>query len=256
MALGAIQGGASVVAVADKVGRTRRLLQANLDGIPVLDQRIKFLNYHPDVILIGDEREQWARNITLDVRPRVVCYEKKSKEDWLDGYEVSEESLGAIEFGLPQKRLRTFVVGFRSDLNPGFRHSFPFPDTEGCHITAGDLFEKNRVDLLVSPEWEEKAKAAKEKRARSGFRFNSHFVSPDGVWPAITPRCGKDRSGIIVESPEGRRFMSRVEAKRVMGFPDDWRIPSAQQDIYALLGADVCPPVMRAIMDEIRVWLF
>lgn len=79
------------------------------------------------------------------------------------------------------------------------------------------------------------------KRQRAEVRF-------DGVAGCLrTPVGGSSRQTIIVV--EGDRVRSRLlssrEAARLMGLPDDYRLPARYNDAYHVAGDGVCPPVVR-----------
>jgi site-specific DNA-cytosine methylase len=112
-----------------------------------------------DLGIVADERKEWARRRVMASRPRIVCMERKSKDDWLSGYNCYSEVLCASEFGLAQKRKREFLVAFRGDLSPGFS-TFPFPDpVHGFHNPTEPTLTKNSkvsipeaMELMGYPE--------------------------------------------------------------------------------------------------------
>jgi DNA (cytosine-5)-methyltransferase 1 len=63
-------------------------------------------------------------------------------------YNVTCEVLNAADFGVPQKRERVFIVGFRSDVNANW--SFPKPTHSGRALVydqfiSGDYWERHKV---------------------------------------------------------------------------------------------------------------
>ena len=53
---------------------------------------------------------------------------------------------------------------------------------------------------------------------------------------------------IVVEGDRVRsRLLSSREAARLMGLPDDYRLPARYNDAYHVAGDGVCPPVVRHI---------
>lgn len=118
--------------------RPRAFVFENVKGLT----RSTFANYleyirlqlrHPD--LVARKREPW-----LDHLARLEDYETKGRHDGLH-YNVVMRVLNAADYGVPQKRERVFIVGFRSDL--GVEWHFPTP----THSQDALLWWQYRSDL-------------------------------------------------------------------------------------------------------------
>ena len=57
------------------------------------------------------------------------------------GYSVKYRLLNAAEFGVPQNRLRVFIIGIRNDIDVNFE--FPEP----TYFQEGTLFDKSFIPL-------------------------------------------------------------------------------------------------------------
>jgi len=81
------------------------------------------------------------------------------------------------------------------------------------------------------------------KRQRAEVRFD------DLAGCLRTPRGGSSRQTIIVvDGDEIRsRLLSPREAARLMGLPEDYRLPPRYNDAYQVAGDGVCVPVVRHI---------
>ena len=93
----------------------------------------------------------------------------------------------------------------------------------------GAIYKRTRQD----------ADGAKRQRAEARF---------DEVAGCLrTPRGGSSRQTlIVVEHGEIRtRLVSPREAARLMGLPDDYRLPSRYNDAYHVAGDGVCVPAVR-----------
>jgi site-specific DNA-cytosine methylase len=213
-----------------------------------------------DVVLLGDECAEWARAVVLACRPRAVLCEKEFTDDWLGGeYERFEERLNAHEFGVPQDRPSWFSVSFRKDavLSGGHRKflTFPFPEPGHDRKVLGDVLE-SRPDLVVAGRTREYVEQ-RDKRARErGYRYRCRLVGRLDPAPFLSRNYSHDKLYWLADAPEGPRTVSVLEAKRIMGFPDDWTMGLHDGRAMFLLGGDVCPPVARALVAEVADWVY
>jgi DNA (cytosine-5)-methyltransferase 1 len=70
----------------------------------------------------------------------------------------------------------------------------------------------------------------------------------------MEPCAGPSRSEIAwcgIIHPDRERYISLPEAKRLTGFPDDFKLPGRKLGI-GLVGNSVPPPLMRAIALHVR----
>lgn len=101
--------------------------------------------------------------------------------------------------------------------------------------TVGGVYKRTRSDADGS------------KRQRAEVRF-------DGVAGCLrTPVGGSSRQTIIVVEGDlvRSRLLSSREAARLMGLPDDYRLPARYNDAYHVAGDGVCPPVVRHIAQHL-----
>lgn len=94
--------------------------------------------------------------------------------------------------------------------------------------------------------------AAKHKAAGNGFGFG--LVDENSVSRTLSARYYKDGSEILVSQGTGavpRRLTPR-ECARLMGFPDEFKIPVSDTQAYKQFGNSVVMPVMREVASIIR----
>jgi DNA (cytosine-5)-methyltransferase 1 len=98
----------------------------------------------------------------------------------------------------------------------------------------------------------------KRTRVESGKRFQRAEVRFDGIAGCLrTPGGGSSRQTIIVV--DGKRIQSRLlsirEAARLMGVPDDYKIPANYNDGYHIFGDGLAVPavahIARNLLDPI-----
>lgn len=169
---------------------------------------------------------------------------KRTLKDEL-GYEVFEKVLDAKEF-VPQHRERIFIVGFK-------RHGsgFVFPTLSGKRPVLNDILEKGEVDkkyTLTPKLWAYlQAYAKKHKAAGNGFGYG--LVTPDKTTRTLSARYYKDGSEILIHQPRKPRprRLTPNEARRLMGFPDDFKIISSDSRAYRQFGNSVVVPVVKEV---------
>ena len=132
--------------------RPRAVLFENVKGL----LRASFAKYFEYVILqitypdlVRDSRETWSDHLS-----RLERYHTKGKRDGLC-YRVVFQLLNAADYGVPQRRERVLIVGFRSDLNREW--SFPQPTHSQEALlrekwVSGEYWERHRVPRNKRPE--------------------------------------------------------------------------------------------------------
>ena len=160
------------------------------------------------------------------------------------GYTLSYKLLNAANFGVPQKRERVILVGFRNDLNI----TFDFPD----ETNAG-----NWVPLSVAvPQLaiEEKKYYFSEKAVQGMKNAKNNMkrgLAQDLSQPCLTVTSHlakvslNSRDPVLLVDPEKelyRRFTPR-EAARIQSFPDTFQFAGSETDAYRQIGNAV-PPVL------------
>ncbi|MBR8839776.1 MAG: DNA cytosine methyltransferase [Stigonema ocellatum SAG 48.90 = DSM 106950] len=132
--------------------RPKAFLIENVRGL----LRRNFLNYfeyillqltHPELLPKPDE--PWAEHLA-----RLERHHNSGKSDNL-GYRVTFRLLNAADYGVPQKRERVFIVGFRSDLKANW--SFPEPThSEEALLqhkwVTGEYWERHSISSSLRPE--------------------------------------------------------------------------------------------------------
>lgn len=181
------------------------------------------------------------------------------------GYHVQWRIIDAKHF-LPQHRERILIVGFREDAGFDFDALKLPPISEGPRLKdilhpqdgseldvdagrfigpKGKILEKY---TLTPRLWEYlQAYAAKHKAKGNGFGFG--LCSVDDVARTLSARYYKDGSEVLIQTGKTtrpRRLTPR-ECARLMGFPEDFRIPVSDMQAYKQFGNSVAVPVMNAV---------
>lgn len=170
-------------------------------------------------------------------------------EDRLEaaGYHVSSKVLDARDFGLPQKRERTIIVGFREN----YRFSIPERNSDGAEL-ADVLLDPEDVD-----EQYEATEYIKEKRADA---VNEEAVFYPSVWHenrsgnvSVLPyscalRANASHNYLLVN---GTRHVTPREMLRLQGFPESFKVTGAFTNVRKQVGNSVPVPMIEAVAEEL-----
>ena len=160
------------------------------------------------------------------------------------GYTVAHSLLNAADYGVPQKRERVILVGFRNDLNIEFE--FPGETNKGAWVPLSVAVPKLAI-------YEQKYYFS--EKAVLGMK-NAKPNMKRGLWQKLDEPCLtvtshlakvslNSRDPVLLVDPHKelyRRFTPR-EAARIQSFPDSFEFSGSETDAYRQIGNAV-PPVM------------
>ena len=176
------------------------------------------------------------------------------KEFVESGYEVQYQILNSADYGVPQKRERVIIVGFRKDLNITF--SFPEAeiDDETKYIPLKTVIEK-RVDEKYF--FSERAVAGMMKKRESMNKGRAQDINKpcNTVGAHLAKVSLNSTDPVLMEGERYRRFTPR-EVARIQSFPDDFELVGSEAAQYRALG-NAIPPVMfwyvaKAVNKELK----
>lgn len=161
------------------------------------------------------------------------------------GYYVHWDILNALDFGLPHKRERVFIVGFQQD----YAFQFPQKSLSDRQLTLHDILEPEELidsRYLTSPYIQEK-----RQQAVSGKKIFTPSVWHEnkGGNVSILPfscalRASASFNYLLVN---GKRRLTPREQLRLQGFPETFQIFGNQTNIRKLTGNSVAVPVISAV---------
>lgn len=162
------------------------------------------------------------------------------------GYHVHHKVLNALDYGVPQKRERIIIVGFKDDVD----FKFPDPVPVEQRKTLTDILEKD-VDSRYYVRKEIKESRLERLRDKN---YPKPYISHENIAGSITPhpyssalRAGASANYILVN--DERRPTER-ELLRIQGFPDDYKIVVSYSQLRHQTGNSVAVPVMKAVAKE------
>lgn len=170
----------------------------------------------------------------------VIC-EKLKKS----GYTIYFKVLNSLEFGLPQKRERIYIVGFREELH------FNFPKPLGYYKPLTDFLDKDE-DVPKEYFVSETIKANRMKMVKANPPFPSVWHQNIGGNISALPyscalRAGGSYNYLLVN---GIRRLTGREMLRLQGFPEDFVINIPYSQVRKVAGNSVSVPVIKAIAEE------
>ena len=161
------------------------------------------------------------------------------------GYTIYHKVLNALDFGLPQKRERIFIVGFREPI------AFEFPKPIGAYKPLSEILEPDddiEPSLFASARIQE---SRREKCKGTPF-FPSIWHENKGGNISVLPfscalRAGASYNYLLVN---GVRRPSSRELLRLQGFPEDFEIVGNMMQVRKQTGNSVAIPVVHAIAEK------
>lgn len=170
-----------------------------------------------------------------------VIYEKLKKL----GYTIYYKVLNSLEFGLPQKRERIYIVGFREPI------SFKFPKPLGYYKPLSEFLDKDEDipnDFFAS----EQIKSKRKEMVKGNPPFPSVWHQNIGGNISALPyscalRAGGSYNYLLVN---GIRRLTGREMLRLQGFPEDFIINIPYSQVRKVAGNSVSVPVIKAIANE------
>ena len=161
------------------------------------------------------------------------------------GYHTYSTVLNALDFGLPQKRERTFIVGFKKNIQ------FFFPSPVCTEPRLSDLLEDDNVvdpSLFASDKIVKKRRSALKKEPMYPSIWHENVAGNISPLPySCALRAGASYSYLLVN---GIRRPSPRELLRLQGFPDAFKIVVPYTQIRKQAGNSVAIPVVRAIAKQ------
>lgn len=178
------------------------------------------------------------------------------------GYDVHYKIIDGQHF-VPQHRERIIIVGFRrktgfswNDLQlPAKRprlssilHPQDGSEAPEEPYTTGPKATVNSKYTLTPKLWAYlQAYAEKHREAGNGFGFG--LVKGSDIARTLSARYYKDGSEILISQGNRKRprRLTPRECARLMGFPDNYKIPVSDTQAYRQFGNSVVVPVMREV---------
>lgn len=165
------------------------------------------------------------------------------------GYSVKWKILNALDFGLPQKRERVIIVGFKS---AAACEQFNFGFEPIAYNLASVLEDDKNVDSSLFASDMILDKRRKRVEGKNVFYPSVWHENKSGnisILPyACALRTGASYNYLLIN---GYRRPSSRELLRFQGFPEKFKIEVSHQEIRRQTGNSVAVPMIRAVAKKI-----
>ena len=186
------------------------------------------------------------------------------------GYYAEWKLLNASEYGVPQNRERIIIIAAKKE---PFDFSkikkklpkpvlLPFLDTEGSFEYMSDPYT-----LIENPKTQDKSgllfvgyrnRPIRKVGVRPGTEHLSRvhkqpnrIYSALGIHPTLPSQETSGRFWILTPDNKVRKLTIN-ECFRIMGFPNDFKRPSAVGEQYKQIGNSVCVPMIHSVANAIK----
>ena len=172
------------------------------------------------------------------------------KEFQDSGYDVKYQIVKAVEYGVPQKRERVIIVGFRRNL--GIEFHFPDPVTPNPEDYVP---LKKVIDHSVDEKYFFSQKAVdgmmKNRESMNKGRAQDINEPCNTVGAHLAKVSLNSTDPVLREGERYRRFTPR-EVARIQSFPDKFILSETETAQYRALGNAIPPVMFWYIMREVK----
>ena len=163
------------------------------------------------------------------------------------GYEVEYRILDASDYGVPQKRERIYIVGFKKTKVRSADFLFPRPRSKKVGI--GKFIETGLTDLSITKHLQKVYIYKLPDGRPEVITQKSDF--PVKTLVASYHKIQRLTGTFVADGPTGLRLLSENECKAVMGYPKSFKIPVSRTQMYRQFGNSVAVPVVKAVARSI-----
>ena len=168
------------------------------------------------------------------------------------GYKVVHKLLNASEYGVPQKRERVIIVGFRDEADLA-KFKFPIKVKTSERKVLGDVIieEANRDERLFFSEKAVAGMMAVREKMNKGRAMS--LDEPCNTVSAHLAKVSLNSTDPVYMVGERYRRFSTREAARIQSFPDTFMLDSVSQiRQYKAIGNAVPPVMMWHVIQSLK----
>ncbi len=161
------------------------------------------------------------------------------------GYHADFRIFNALDFGLPQKRERIFIVGFKKAC------SFDWPKGSVPMTPLRDILEDNVPEQYYASAYIRKNRLKKHKPTKEPTIWHENKAGHISAYPfSCALRAGASYNYLLVN---GERRLTPREMLRLQGFPDSFNIVCNYSQTRKQAGNSLPVPVAKAILNNLFI---
>ncbi len=233
----------------------------------------------PEFVRAVDEIRPAAflmENVSGLVSPKFSAYLDMWVEKLRDlGYGVTLMLLNAADYGVPQKRMRVFVVGIAEGINFAFPGPTHGHDASRPYVSVGEALSGCIEDATNNAKVTFCKNPVMRKSPYAGMLFNgkgrpldinepsktipataggnrTHFLDPLNqipIYHTYLAKGGKAREGTLEFCPR----LTVKQSARLQAFPDDFVFTGRKSSQYCQIGNAVPPTLAAAVAGSLLV---
>ncbi len=184
-------------------------------------------------LLVGHNRGETLKRILQTLRDEL-------------GYHTEFRVLNALKFGLPQKRERVFIVGFKS---AGVFAKFEWPEGGFPMTPLKDILEKGVAKKHYASEHIRLSRLSKLQPTREPSIWHENKAGHISAYPfSCALRAGASYNYLLVN---GERRLTPREMLRLQGFPETFKVVCKDSQTRKQAGNSVPVNLVRAVAQRV-----
>ena len=199
-----------------------------------------------------------VKNFATHDEGRTLTVVKATMEEL--GYTFNAKVLNAVDYGIPQKRERIYMVCFRNDLYMNnFEYPKPFKLTrhvedflltdesliKDLYVERPDMYYTNKEDNEYSNKSIRLGTVNKGGQGERIYSVKGIAITLSAYGGGIFAKTG----GYYING--GARKLHPRECARIMGYPDTYKIADSANQAYKQFGNSVAIDVLQLIAEQI-----
>ena len=164
-------------------------------------------------------------------------------------YNITIFRLTSADFGVPQDRVRVFIVGLEKQLGKAFDESAIEPVETKRTVRAALGLPRSDRDSFA-PTLRCTLTGPRQTTSIANSTASVHKWTELGIWPhGVSP----NRKTAVAFPTKNQTYRLCVEeCQLIQGFPLEWEFCGAVYQRLGMIGNSVCPPVAYRIATEIE----
>jgi len=163
------------------------------------------------------------------------------------GYFFDLRVLNALDFGLPQKRERVFIVGYHKNID------YEFPKKSDKKVTLSDILEENVDRKHYASDHIIQKRKLKHKSDHYPSIWHENKSGNISSYPySCALRAGASYNYLLVN---GERRLTPREMLRLQGFPENFKIVVSDTQTRKQAGNSLPIPVAQAVIENLLPFL-